>query len=200
MKSAGWFRDRENTADEPSKSRYKICALSKEFTLMGKIHGDICLQNKLLINGIPLKLKFIRSSDIFCLLTATGLSPKLYLKDAAFFVRKVKVNPSILGAHAKILNEKNAIYNIVRTETKAISIAAGQNIHVFDNVFLGKLPRRLILGVIENDSHLGSYAKSPFNFKNHTINFVQTFINSNHSLTSFGLRLIIKIIKVKHFI
>lgn len=177
MKASGYYRDVESAPDSPHKTRYKLCAESKDFTLYGRIHSDIFFQDKLIINGVPLKIKLIRASDAFCLL-GDGLLPKLNLKDAVLFVRKVRLNPSILAAHAKILSEKNAKYPIVRTETKAISLAANQHVHFIDNVFLGRLPRKIIFGILSNEAHLGSYAKSPFNFQNHTINFVQVYTNS----------------------
>jgi hypothetical protein len=178
LKAAGYFRDKEATPDAPHETRYKMCELSKEFTLMGRLHNGIFQQNRLILNGTPMKVKLIRASDAFCLL-ADGLTPKLHLLDACLFVRKVKLNPALFAAQAKLLNEINAKYPIVRPDSKAISIPANQNIHVLDNIYLGKIPRRIICGLLDNDAHLGSYTKSPFRFLNHSINFLQVFINSD---------------------
>jgi len=179
MKAAGYFRDEEKTPDKPHKTRYLICKESKDFTLTGRIHGDIFQQNKLIINGVPLKLKFIRSSDAFCLMGDSSHSPKLIIKDAVLFIKKVRINPSILSAHAKFLNEANAKYQIVRVDVKAISLAAGETIHNKDNIYIGSLPRKLVMGILENDAHSGSYTKSPFNFKNHNVNFIQVYLNGD---------------------
>jgi hypothetical protein len=85
MKASGYFKDEELTPDEPHKTRYLICKESKEFTLTGRIHGDIFQQNKLIINGVPLKLKLIRSNDAFCLMGVSSYSPKLIIKDAVLY-------------------------------------------------------------------------------------------------------------------
>jgi hypothetical protein len=179
MKASGYFKDEEKSPDAPHKARYVMCRESKDFTLTGRLHGDIFQQNKLIINGVPLKLKLIRSSDAFCLLGVKDYTPKLIIKDAVLFIKKVRINPSILFAHAKFLNEANAKYQIVRVDVKAISLAAGETIHNKDNIYIGALPRKLVMGILENDAHSGSYSKSPFNFKNHNVNFIQVYLNGD---------------------
>jgi hypothetical protein len=179
MKAAGYFRDEEKTPDDPHKKRYLMCKESKDFTLTGRIHGDIFQQNKLIINGVSLKLKLIRSTDAFCLMRVSSYLPKLIIKDAVLFIKKVRINPSILSAHAKFLNEANAKYQIVRVDVKAISLAAGETIHNKDNIYIGALPKKLVMGILENDAHSGSYGKSPFTFKNHDVNFIQVYLNGD---------------------
>lgn len=45
-------------------------------------------------------------------------------------------------------------------------------------ILLGKIPRKIIFGIMEHESHLGDLKKNPFNFGNHSINHVQVFVNS----------------------
>ncbi len=124
-------------------------------------------------------MKLIRSSDAFCLMGASTHTPKLIIKDAVLYIKKVRINPSILSAHAKFLKETNAKYQIVRVDVKAISLAAGETIHNKDNIYIGALPRKLVMGILENNAHSGSYSKSPFKFKNHNVNFVQVYLNGD---------------------
>ena len=45
------------------KTRALFSAESKTFDLMGHIHSDIFFQDKLLLNGVDLKIKMVRSKD-----------------------------------------------------------------------------------------------------------------------------------------
>ena len=49
--------------------------------------------------------------------------------------------------------------------------------HTQENLFLGTLPKRLILRCIDNDAYDGDYAKNPFNAKNNAINFLSVYVD-----------------------
>ena len=44
-----------------------------------------------------------------------------------------------------------------------------------ENLFLGQLPTRLVVGVVENDAYNGIINKSPFHFKHSSINFITIY-------------------------
>ena len=46
-----------------------------------------------------------------------------------------------------------------------------------ENLFLGKMPKRLILRCIDNDAYNGEYSKTPFNAKNNAINFLAVYVD-----------------------
>ena len=49
--------------------------------------------------------------------------------------------------------------------------------HTHENLFLGTLPKRLILWCIDNDAYNGEYSKNPFNAKNNAINFLAVYVD-----------------------
>lgn len=138
LKTSGYWKDDTATPDAINSYRHLICKESKIFCLIGRIHSDIFLQNKLLLNGVPIKLKLFRSSDSFCLQAEATYSPKLKLIDTILYVKKVRLNPSILAAQARVINDHNAVYPIVRTDVKVLSVPANQNVHSWDNCYLGE--------------------------------------------------------------
>ncbi|HUP82214.1 MAG TPA: hypothetical protein VM260_26920, partial [Pirellula sp.] len=49
---------------------------SRTIDMLGKLHGDIFAQDKLLTNGVDVKIKLVRSRDQFCLMfDKQGLQP-----------------------------------------------------------------------------------------------------------------------------
>ena len=49
--------------------------------------------------------------------------------------------------------------------------------HTHENLFLGTLPKRLILWCIDNDAYNGEYSKNPSNAKNNAINFLAVYVD-----------------------
>ena len=60
---------------------------------------------------------------------------------------------------------------------KVYSIPQGAMSHTHENLFLGTLPKRLILWCIDNDAYNGEYSKNPFNAKNNAINFLAIYVD-----------------------
>ena len=51
--------------------------------------------------------------------------------------------------------------------------------HTHENLFLGTLPKRLILWCIDNNAYNGGYSKNPFNAKNNAINFLAVYVDGH---------------------
>ena len=74
--------------------RKALAAESKEMDMM---HLDLFFQNRYLLNGVEVRLRLIRSNDLFCLHgNANQADNKVSLKEMTLFVRKVKPNPAFL--------------------------------------------------------------------------------------------------------
>jgi len=65
--TAGRFDSLENRNNGYLK-RKGLIATSAEVNMLGKLHLDMCFQQRFLLNGIKLKLRLIRSKDTFCLM------------------------------------------------------------------------------------------------------------------------------------
>ena len=93
------------------------------------------------------------------------------LKEVTLFVRKVKPNPAVQLAHVKALQHATAKYPLRRVEVKSFTVSTGNRSITKKNLFLGQLPTRLVVGVVDNDAYNGVIIKSPFHFKHNNINF-----------------------------
>lgn len=103
-------------------------------------------QDKFLINGVEMGVRLIKSPNTFHLLGTAG---KIELIEANLFVRKVKINISILIAHARALSVAAAKYPITRVNIKSITIPGGiKSKSIDNNVYLGQLPKRCIVGFV----------------------------------------------------
>lgn len=63
--------------------------------------------------------------------------------EASLLVRKAKINPAVLIAQSKGLEVGTAKYSITRTE-EVLTITAGVQGKLLDNVYLGQMPKRCV--------------------------------------------------------
>ena len=187
MKSAG-FQSPFNVAnldfDAVRTELHSLVTRSKNFSLYGRLHGAIFNSDRLLLNGVPLHLTFSRASPAFYAMGSAAVAggaaaaePILNLSEVSLFVRKVKLSPNLLNAHARALQISKAIYPIKRSIIKVINLPAAQSTFVLDNIFMGMLPSKLIIGFVTNDEFSGSYTTNPLKFANHDLTYLAVHIN-----------------------
>ncbi|XP_051785423.1 uncharacterized protein F54H12.2-like [Erpetoichthys calabaricus] len=144
--------------------------------LLGHIHADLFFQEKLLINGVDVKLKLVRNKDDFCLMS-NGDEFKVRILSASLFVKRVQVNPAVRLGHAEALMTSNAKYPIDRVQMKVFSIPTGSRVCNQENLFLGQLPKLVVLGFVDNAAFSGNFTHNPFNFKHNNINFMALYLD-----------------------
>ncbi|XP_003730196.2 uncharacterized protein F54H12.2-like [Strongylocentrotus purpuratus] len=158
--------------------RHGFIAESRLLSMLGPIYADVFFQERLLLPGVDLKLKLNRSKDAFCLLSSKANADyKVKIESAALFVRRVKTSPSIMITHAKALEKTTAKYPLNKVDVRSFSIPTGNMSINRDNLFLGQLPNRIVIGLTDNDAYNGSYAKNPYNFKHLNINYISVTID-----------------------
>ena len=151
--------------------------------MVGRIHSDIFTQDKLILDNISLRLRFVRSKDTFSLLAKpknegeTTPQYKVKIVHSSLFIRKVKVNPAIVLAHAKALQTSTAKYPIKRVVLKVFSVPQGNMNIVQDNLFLSQKPNRLVIGLVDSKAYNGDYSLSPFEFKHYNINSLSLYLD-----------------------
>ncbi|XP_016844473.1 uncharacterized protein F54H12.2-like [Nasonia vitripennis] len=72
--------------------------------------------DKMLINGVEMYVRLVRSKDAFCLMDATADGKfKVSIKEATLIVRRVKISPGILLAHARYQKPRIISHNESRS-------------------------------------------------------------------------------------
>ena len=175
-RNTGGYFDSCTAANTGYTQRKVLAAESKEIDMMGKLHIDLAFQNRYLLNGVKVRLRLIRSKDLFCLHgNADQAQNKVSLKEVTLFVRKVKPNPALQLAHVRALQHGTAKYPLRRVEVKSFTVPTGNRSITKENLFLGQLPTRTVIGVVDNDAYNGVITKSPFHFKHNSINFMTLY-------------------------
>ncbi|KAI0230293.1 hypothetical protein LSAT2_019326 [Lamellibrachia satsuma] len=151
---------------------------SRVVDMMGRLHVDLFLQDKFLINGVDVKIRLVRNKAAFALM-AGGPNPdyRINIVNATLFAKKATLNPTVQMAHIKALEKSTVKYPMRSVDCKVYSIPAGARSHTHENLFLGTLPKRLVLCCIDNDAYNGAYDKNPFHAKNNAISFHAVYVD-----------------------
>ena len=177
LTGAMWYKDTSANMDTigPDNAGYVRRKLktreSLSVELLGKLHSDLFAQERYMINNVDIRITLTRSKDAFCLM---GIADnfKVNIKEIYLLVRKVRLSPSVRLAHAKAIEITPVKYPLRRIEMKVASVPRGNMDFVKDNLFLGQMPKRLVIGCIDSDAYSGLITKNPFNFKHYDINFI----------------------------
>lgn len=145
---------------------------SGEVELMGPLHGDIVFSERLLLNSVDMRIKLIRNSDAFCLMGARDSAFRLKITGASLFIKKVTVSPAVRLGHAAALMRGNALYPLSRATVKTYSIPENSRICNQENLFLGAIPKYVVLGMVHHDAFTGRRDLSPFNFKHNDVEYL----------------------------
>ena len=146
--------------------------------LLGGIHCDMMFQERYLPSDVGFRLRFVRSKDAFSLLSDTpNVAHKIKIEECKLYVRKVKLSPSLIVAHAKAFEVGNAKYPVRRVVCKTFTVSAGNMSASQENLFSGDLPSRMVITMVDNDAFSGLYTKNPFNLKHYDLNNLKVYID-----------------------
>ena len=148
---------------------------SRVVDMIGRLHCDIFFQERYLLNEVNTKIRLIRSRDNFCLMSTGQFKVKIMA--ASLLVRKVKVSPSVFLAHAKTLEKSLAKYPVRRVVCKAFTIPNGHLDATNEKLFTGQLPRRIVIGMVDNEAFNGAFGHNPFNFKHFSLNEIALYLD-----------------------
>ena len=163
-----------------AKSRRGYITGSRVVDMMGRLHVDMFLQDKFLINGVDVKIRLVRAKPSFALMSGGAAADyKITIVNATLFVKKATLNPAVQVAHINALEKNTVKYPLRPVSVKVYSIPAGARSHTHENLFLSTLPKRLVLCCIDNDAYNGTYDKNPFHAKNNAIGFHSVYVDGH---------------------
>ncbi|XP_076743139.1 uncharacterized protein F54H12.2-like [Maylandia zebra] len=161
-----------NGPNKGLKQRAVFTAESREVDLLGPLHADIFFCERLLLNSVDLRIKLIRNSDAFSLMGTRDSQFALKITSASLFVKKVTVSPAVRLGHAAALMKGNALYPLSRVSVKTYSIPENSRICNQENLFLGAMPKYVVLGMVHHDAFTGRRDMSPFNFRHNDVEYL----------------------------
>ena len=134
--------------------------------MSGSLHCDLVSSDRLLLNGLPLKIVLHRQRGSFVLMADdANRDCRVRIIEAQLCVRYVKLSVEKYRNTQQSLPATPACYPTKRVVTKTNSVAQEISSLNWENAHVGQLPNRVFIAMVDNDAHTGSIARNPFNFK-----------------------------------
>ncbi|XP_071089183.1 uncharacterized protein F54H12.2-like [Haliotis cracherodii] len=132
------------------RTRRDLIIPTKEVALTGRLHCDLFLQDRYLVDGLPMKLELLRSPDEFFFMCAVDGIYKLALTKAKLYVRQLNIEPAVQETHVSSLNAGvTAKYPLYRVQVTVHDIPRGGTDFDKDQLIGGQLPKRVVLGLVD---------------------------------------------------
>ena len=156
--------------------------------MVGPIYVDVFQMPRYLLNEVDVHVKFFQNKNSFRLLSSVpNKKYKLVISEVMLKAAMIGIHADILKSHARALEDTPALYPLLKTEVKTFAVGKGQYNVNLDDIFQGKIPNRLILGMVSADAYAGDLTKNPFNFKHLNFDFMCLYANGQ-SVSSKALQ------------
>ena len=144
----------------------------------GPIYADVFQMPRYLLNEVDVHVKLFQNKNSFRLMSSVpNKKYKVIITEVMLKAAMMGIHPDILKAHSRALEDGPARYPLLKTEVKTFAVSKGQYNVNLDDIYQGKIPNRLILGMVSADAYSGDLTKNPFNFKHYKSDFMCVYAN-----------------------
>lgn len=178
LRLCGYYKDQPTKLDDKENTgfaaRAKWIENKKEFEMMGPLHLDLMNQTRYILPQVSVSLRMTRNKSNFSIISYdAGLtSVQIEILEAILYVRRVKALSSVVDGHESGLLQNNALYPLQHMRMETFAVARGSHSFNRENIFLGKMPKFVVVAMVENAAFTGAFTKNPFNFQHFNVNFV----------------------------
>lgn len=145
---------------------------------IGPLLADICNQDRLILNSVDIDIKLWPCRDEFHLIThPDGLECKISIEDIYLNVCKVAVSPLVMMGHAAGLQITDGKYPFQRTDIRTFNIAQNSYGDTLQDIWQGKVPSRLIVGMVKSSAYSGDFSLNPFHFEHFDVRSIGFYVN-----------------------
>ncbi|KAL3095126.1 hypothetical protein niasHT_027945 [Heterodera trifolii] len=125
---------------------------------------DVFNQDRYMVNGVEIDIQLTPNDNEFMIMAASDDKYRIEITACKLYIKNLEVVDGLAVDIQKILENKEAKYAHRKTLTKSIFISENRT-EYNGTLFTGQLPKRVILGMVENTAYVGNQKKSPFNFR-----------------------------------
>ena len=185
LKSSGFYGDNGNrddffniTFNKGMEKRYLRFQQHDRVELMGFPLSDIMGIRGAIVNGVEIEVILTPNIDSLRLQCFGDKKyGRLVLDDIVFYVCKRSFAKEVVLAHAEIMEKSEATYPFKKTEVRTYNGTKGHTQVIIENPYESKIPTRFILGMVDAESYIGDWQKSPLNFQHFDISRAAFFID-----------------------
>lgn len=158
---------------------------NREVQLIMRPDLDIFNSDTIIPPNVPMRLRFHPSPHAFVLVrpdtvqNTADVNYQLRITDAKLFIRTLVATPSQeLGLKYATKGTKlNRRINFERKTLKHITVTRGQTVVDIDNIYIGEIPKRIVMVIVSDAALAGSYTTNPFNFQHYELEHLLFYVD-----------------------
>lgn len=181
LKTELWAKDlpenctRNETVPNDTTSGYitrkKRVEKSQEVQFIIEPHFDFLKCERLLIPGLNLKMRLIRSNDSFFMLAKKGKNYKVKIISLNLSVRKVTLSPTLFTSHMSKIENNLALYPFSQTKITTELLPAGITSKTIGSICNGVLPSQIYCCLVDTNAFSGDQSLNPYIMENGKLNY-----------------------------
>lgn len=164
------------------KARFAFTKSSNIVDMMGTIHSDVFFQEGLLLIGVNWRIKLNRAKNFLPALLCHYSKFQGYYHRSDLICSESKSGIVDHPWDAATLRHTTAKYPLRCVDCKVLTIPRGFSSFNPDNIFLGRIPKRIVFGLVDTEAFNGSYTTNPFNFKHYNLSLVGVYVDGEQIL------------------
>ena len=189
LASQGAADDRHTTAGWTTGTNTALKELGGLFkeksivTVMIRPHLEAFHTGRVLVPFVELKLEmYFNSPEFFMFGTTSNIKKPVVLSSdnikGSFHICPLTLNPNVYAELAlrRSKHERVAAYPTVRSELRSLSFEGNSTKFIEDNVFLGRVPDRLIVGLLDTKAFNGTLNYYPFAFQKFGVTSIKQIV------------------------
>ena len=146
--------------------------------LKGPLYSDIWQSMRWILPGIDIRIAARRNIDKFILMANKPEKKyELYVMEAKLNICYCSLFTPAYNALEAALSVSPAKYPLTRAIVKNYSISQSEQSKVFEDIFSGKIPSKVVIGFVSDEAYNGSFKANPFNFQHFNISFLSVYCN-----------------------
>jgi hypothetical protein len=163
-------------ANESANKRRKLMSDDGEAEYVMKIHSALFFHDKAIPPYLDIEIEMLRHpTSAFHLMHIAGANFSVEITKAYLQVQKLHVVPEYVAGIEEMLRKNNENITFPLNDAYVGNYVINQGVYNYhnDTLFLGRIPKRIIIGFVEGVAYNGSCIHNPFNFQDFNIEYVR---------------------------
>ena len=158
--------------------RYNLTSPGTPVEMEGPLYVDVCQQDRLILNGVPLNIKCWPSKPNFCLIGSEADGGyRVVITSACIKLCCVKVHPGVILGHNEALTKSPALYPYSKSIIKTFSVAANQYNFSTDDLFQGEIPQNVMVAMVPGKAYSADMSTNPYFFHHYNCNSIGFYVD-----------------------
>jgi hypothetical protein len=170
LNAAGYYEDGNDQnaiTNDGYVKRKNLFATSNSVQFISKLDADLFNSELYLVNNVEIDIEIIPNDNSTLILSPDAANNTVYrleITSCKLYVKMVELMDGLALDISKKLEQHPARYALRKTVIKSLFITENRT-EYNANLFSEQVPRRVVLGLVENTAYVGSQRQSPFVFK-----------------------------------